>query len=382
MEQTFDFSAIRPYEGEEVTAAAARLCQEELFRKAVAYIVSDTEAFFRILAACRTVDDFQMQLALPCLQKLVQNTSAGITSAGFSDLSPKDCYTYITNHRDITLDSAFLNVVLHLNGFDTCEIAIGDNLLIYPWIVDFVRLNKSFIVNRSVPRRQMLEVSCRLSAYIHHALHDKKQSVWIAQREGRSKNSDDRTQESLVKMFALSGGGDFLSNIRALNLAPVAISYEYDPCDYLKAKEMQLKRDDPDYKKQPSDDLANMATGIIGYKGRIHFEAAAPINPLLEKIPASTPRAELAVAVGHIIDRSIHAHYRLYPGNYVAYDELWGAGAMSQHYTPEEKVTFDKYLQSRLDKIEVPAKDEVFLRERLLEMYAYPVRNQLHALAE
>ena len=265
MEQTFDFSAIRPYEGEEVTAAAARLCQEELFRKAVAYIVPDTEAFFRILAACRTVDDFQMQLALPCLQKLVQNTSAGITSAGFSDLSSKDCYTYITNHRDITLDSAFLNVVLHLNGFDTCEIAIGDNLLIYPWIVDFVRLNKSFIVNRSVPRRQMLEVSCRLSAYIHHALHDKKQSVWIAQREGRSKNSDDRTQESLVKMFALSGGGDFLSNIRALNLAPVAISYEYDPCDYLKAKEMQLKRDDPDYKKQPSDDLANMATGIIGY---------------------------------------------------------------------------------------------------------------------
>ena len=301
MEQTFDFSAIRPYEGEEVTAAAARLCQEELFRKAVAYIVPDTEAFFRILAACRTVDDFQMQLALPCLQKLVQNTSAGITSAGFSDLSSKDCYTYITNHRDITLDSAFLNVVLHLNGFDTCEIAIGDNLLIYPWIVDFVRLNKSFIVNRSVPRRQMLEVSCRLSAYIHHALHDKKQSVWIAQREGRSKNSDDRTQESLVKMFALSGGGDFLSNIRALNLVPVAISYEYDPCDYLKAKEMQLKRDDPDYKKQPSDDLANMATGIIGYKGRIHFEASAPINPLLEKIPASTPRAELAVAVGHII---------------------------------------------------------------------------------
>ena len=127
----------------------------------------------------------------------------------------------------------------------TCEIAIGDNLLIYPWIVDFVRLNKSFIVNRSVSRRQMLEVSCRLSAYMHHAIHDKKQSIWIAQREGRAKNSDDRTQESLVKMFALSGGGDFLSNIRSLHLAPVAISYEYDPCDYLKAKEMQLKRDDP-----------------------------------------------------------------------------------------------------------------------------------------
>ena len=331
------------------------------------------------MSACRTVDDFQLQLALPFLNALAKNTSAGLTHAGFSGLSPQGCYTYISNHRDITLDSAFLNVVLHANEFDTCEIAIGDNLLIYPWIVDFVRLNKSFIVNRSVSRRQMLEVSCRLSAYMHHAIRDKKQSVWIAQREGRAKNSDDRTQESLVKMFALSGGGDFLSNIRALNLVPVAISYEYDPCDYLKAQEMQLKRDDAGYKKQPSDDLKNMATGITGYKGRIHFEAASPVGPLLERIPSGTPRSELAVAVGRIIDESIHAHYHLYPGNYVAYDELWGEGSMSGYYTGKEKDEFDRYLQSRIDKIDIPGKDESFLRERLLEMYAYPVRNQIKA---
>lgn len=224
MEQTFDFDEIRPYEGEEVAAAAERLCKEELFCKAIAYVVPDTEAFLHTLSACRTVDDFQLQLALPFLNALAKNTSAGLTHAGFSGLSSQGCYTYISNHRDITLDSAFLNVVLHVNEFDTCEIAIGDNLLIYPWIVDFVRLNKSFIVNRSVSRRQMLEVSCRLSAYMHYAIRDKKQSIWIAQREGRAKNSDDRTQESLVKMFALSGGGDFLSNIRALNLVPVAIS--------------------------------------------------------------------------------------------------------------------------------------------------------------
>lgn len=381
MEQTFDFSEIRPYEGEEVAAAAARLCGEELFRKAVAYVVPDTETFFRVLASCRTVDDFQLQLALPCLKALVKNTSAGLTVSGFSALSRQKCYTYISNHRDITLDSAFLNVALHEAGLDTCEIAIGDNLLIYPWIVDFVRLNKSFIVNRSVSRRQMLEVSCRLSAYMHHAIHDKKQSIWIAQREGRAKNSDDRTQESLVKMFALGGGGDFLSNIRSLHLAPVAISYEYDPCDYLKAKEMQLKRDDPQYKKQPADDLANMAAGITGYKGRIHFEVAEPIDSALDAIPATTPRAELAAEVGHIVDKAIHSHYRLYPGNYVAYDALWGGGAMAQHYTAEEKETFDRYVQSRLDKIDLPCKDELFLRERLLEMYAYPVRNQLSALA-
>ena len=382
MEQTFDFDEIRPYEGEEVAAAAERLCKEELFCKAIAYVVPDTEAFLHTLSACRTVDDFQLQLALPFLNALAKNTSAGLTHAGFSGLSSQGCYTYISNHRDITLDSAFLNVVLHVNEFDTCEIAIGDNLLIYPWIVDFVRLNKSFIVNRSVSRRQMLEVSCRLSAYMHYAIRDKKQSIWIAQREGRAKNSDDRTQESLVKMFALSGGGDFLSNIRALNLVPVAISYEYDPCDYLKAQEMQLKRDDVGYKKQPSDDLKNMATGITGYKGRIHFEAASPINSLLEQIPDGTPRSELAVAVGHIIDKSIHTHYRLYPGNYAAYDELWGKGSMSGCYTGKEKDEFDRYLQSRIAKIDIPGKDESFLRERLLEMYAYPVRNQLKACSD
>ncbi|MCD7710488.1 MAG: acyltransferase, partial [Porphyromonadaceae bacterium] len=220
---------------------------------------------------------------------------------------------------------------------------------------------------------------CRLAAYMHHAIQDKKESIWIAQREGRAKNSDDHTQESLLKMLALGGRGDALSNLRSLHLVPVAISYEYDPCDYLKAKEMQQKRDDAAYCKQPSDDLANMVTGITGQKGHIHFEASAPIDDLLAKIPADTPHSELFFVVGGIIDRAIHSHYRLYPGNYIAYDKLWGGGAMARYYTTEEQSAFESYIQSRLDKIELVQKDEPFLRERLFEMYANPVRNQLDA---
>ncbi|MBQ8423958.1 MAG: 1-acyl-sn-glycerol-3-phosphate acyltransferase [Coprobacter sp.] len=382
MKQTFDFEEIRPYEGNEVAEAAQRLCKEELLRKAAAHVVPDVEAAMSVLASCRTVQDFQMQLALPILTGLLQKTSAGISASRFDVLSKSACYTYVSNHRDITLDSAFLNVVLHHSGLDTCEIAIGDNLLIYPWIIDFVRLNKSFIVKRGVSRRQMLEVSARLSAYMHYAVTTKKQSVWIAQREGRAKDSDDRTQESLIKMFALGGEADFITNIRNLNIAPVAISYEYDPCDYLKAKEMQQKRDNADYKKQPADDLLNMATGITGYKGRIHFEVATPINGALAQIAPETPRTELAGLVAQIIDKGIHAHYRLYPGNYVAYDALWGGDAMAQYYTPAEKSAFDAYVQQRIDKVDLPDKDETFLRERILEMYANPVRNHLVATQE
>ncbi len=382
MDHKFNFDAIRPYEGDEIKEAAQRLCGEDLFKKAASYVVPDLDSFIQILSSCRSVNDFQLKLAQPFLKGLIQRTSDGISMSGFDHVVADKSYTYVSNHRDITLDSALLNVALLDAGFDTCEIAIGDNLLIYPWIVDFVRLNKSFIVNRSVPRRQMLEVSARLSAYMHYAVNEKKQSVWIAQREGRAKNSDDRTQDSIIKMFALAGDGTFLQNIKSLNIVPVAISYEYDPCDYLKAKEMQQKRDNADYKKQPADDLANMATGIVGYKGRVHFAMAYPINDELEKISPDTPRAELAGMVAAIIDKGIHAHYRLFPGNYVAYDMLCGGENMSMRYTAEDKKCFESYLQERIALVDLPDKDEAFLRERILEMYANPVRNHFIAVKE
>ena len=279
------------------------------------------------------------------------------------------------------LDASILCVLLAQNGYDTAEIAIGDNLLIHPWIQDVVKLNKSFIVKRDVSMRQMLEASKLLSAYIHYAITQKKQSVWIAQREGRAKDSNDKTQESLLKMLSLGSDADFIDAIRRLNITPLSISYEYDPCDYLKAKEFQLKRDNPEHKKSPHDDLLNMETGIFESKGNIHFQIGRPINQMLCQITANAQdKNETITAVAGLIDREIYLNYKFYPVNYIAYDRLWGDNkTFSSLYAAKDIENFDLYLQKKLDLIDIPDKDIDFLTEKILEMYAYPVKNQLES---
>jgi len=202
----------------------------------------------------KSVREFQSEVIYPYVKEILRTTTKGITHSGLDYLNPNEHYLFISNHRDIVLDSAILNTILVEQNFDTTEIAIGDNLLIYPWITDLVKLNKTFIVNRNLPVRQMMESSVRLSTYIRQTLTERKQSIWIAQREGRSKDGDDRTQVSLLKMINMSAKEDFASNFSKLNIVPVSISYEYDPCDYLKALEFQMKRDNPEYKKSEADD--------------------------------------------------------------------------------------------------------------------------------
>lgn len=288
-------------------------------------------------------------------------------------------YTYISNHRDIILDSGFLSVLLVDQGMDTVEIAIGDNLLIYPWIKKFVRVNKSFIVQRALTMRQMLESSARMSRYMHYTIGEKNQSIWIAQREGRAKDSNDRTQDSVLKMLAMGGEGDVVDRLMEMNIAPLAISYEYDPCDYLKAQEFQLKRDIEGYKKTMEDDLKNMQTGLFGYKGKVHFQTGACLNDLLSTVDRSLPKPELFTRISTWIDERIHGNYRLYPGNYVAHDLLTGKNDFESHYTLADKQRFEAYMEKQLGKIEIPDKDIPFLREKLLLMYANPLVNYLAA---
>ena len=230
MKQLFDFDEIRPFYDEEVPEIIPSIISEKGFEHAVKYIIPDVDynKFCNQMLSCHSKKDFQDKLAVPFLYQLIHASSSGVDGSGFENLSPSESYTYMSNHRDIILDASFLNVMLLENGFDTSEVAIGDNLLIYPWISNLVRINKSVIVNRNVPVRKMLEVSKRLSNYIHFAIKIKHQSLWIAQREGRAKDSDDRTQESMIKMFNLGGGRDLKSNIASLNIVPVSISYEYD----------------------------------------------------------------------------------------------------------------------------------------------------------
>lgn len=292
-------------------------------------------------------------------------------------------YTFISNHRDIVLDSAILDVLLVDNKFTTtCEIAIGDNLLSLPWVKDLVRVNKAFIVERALTMRQMLMSSKRLSDYMHFAIKEKHENIWIAQREGRAKDSNDRTQKSILQMMSMGGEGSIIERLKQLHLVPLSISYEYDPCDYLKAKEFQQKRDDADWKKGPTDDLVSMQTGIFGYKGHVHYHAAPCLDEYLDSLDPETPKQDLYNKVAAHIDHEIHRNYRLYPGNYVALDLLEGTAVHREHYTEEQKTMFEKYLAGQLAKIELPNKDEAFLKVRLLTMYANPVRNYEAAIAE
>ena len=375
-----EFDEIRPYYDEELPAVYDELIADPAFRQVVQLALPGIP--FEMLAAkmrtCKTKLDFQVSFCYDFLKKIIKETTQGLTLNNEAQGTPDGrAFTYVSNHRDIVLDSGFLSLMLVEQGQDTVEIAIGDNLLIYPWIKKLVRINKSFIVQRALSMRQMLESSARMSRYMHHTICDKHQSIWIAQREGRAKDSNDRTQESILKMFAMAGEGDIVSRLKEMNIVPLAISYEYDPCDFLKAKEFQQKRDNPDYKKTTADDLLNMQTGLMGYKGRVHLCTAECLTKQLDELDRSLPKQELFVRVAELVDKGIFANYRLYPNNYVAADLLEGSNHFAAHYTLEDKQRFSDYVDGQLARIDLPDKDEPFLREKLLLMYANPLRNQL-----
>jgi len=381
-----EFKDMRPYEPEELAAAYDELLADPTFRAVVGMVMPQipTEALAPMMHGCKTILEFQYTFIRPLLDGVIKKCTTGLTNDfGSLDLcKEKENYTYISNHRDIVLDSGLLDMVLFVEkGLNTVEIAIGDNLLIYPWIKTLVRLNRSFIVTRKGGIREILQSSMRLSAYMHYVIAEKRAPIWIAQREGRSKDSTDHTQESLLKMFTMGGEGTPAQRLISLNLAPLSISYEYDPCDWLKAMEFQLKRDNPEYKKSQADDLTNMKTGIFGYKGRVHYQVAECMNDFIAALPADMPKNDFFATVAQEIDRRIYTNYRLYPGNFVAIDLLQGGNAYADRYTAEERATFETYLAGQLKKIEMPGKDEEFLRTKILEMYANPALNQMKSMS-
>lgn len=373
------FDPIRPFEPDELPDVFDRLLQNEQFSSVLAYLYPDVpkEALAAKMHACKDNLDFQKTFCYGFLVQLLARLSKGC-DIDIASLDTDSRYTFISNHRDIVLDSALLDKLLIDAGFNTtCEIAIGDNLLKLPWVKDLVRVNKSFIVERALSMREMLMASKRLSEYMHFVIAEKNANVWIAQREGRAKDSNDRTQEAILKMMVMGGEGSIIDRLKQLHLVPLAISYEYDPCDYLKAAELQARRDNPSWQKGPMDDVTSMQTGIMGYKGYIHYQCADCIDSYLDTIPADTPKTELFRLIADHIDRQIFAGYRLYPNNYVALDLLHGDSAHASHYTAEDKAQFEAYLKGQLDKIEMEDKDDAYLREQMLKMYANPAINQM-----
>lgn len=376
-----EFDTIRPWEPEDLPEVFDRLLANDQFKQVLAYLYPQVplEMIAQKLKACKTNLDFQLAFAYDFVHGILKKAATGC-EMDCSSLDNTRNYTFISNHRDIVLDSAILDVMLIDNKFKTtCEIAIGDNLLSLPWVKDLVRVNKAFIVERALSMRQMLMSSKRLSDYMHFAIKEKKENIWIAQREGRAKDSNDRTQKSILQMMSMGGEGSIIERLKQLHLVPLSISYEYDPCDFLKAKEFQQKRDYAEWKKGPTDDLVSMQTGIFGYKGHVHYHAAPCLDEYLDSLDPNMPKQDIYNKVAAYIDQQIHRNYRLYPGNYVALDMLEETEAYTDQYTAEDKAKFEKYIQGQLAKIDLPNKDEAYLKERLLTMYANPVRNNLAA---
>jgi len=378
-----NFDDIRCYNNDEIPAALERLSNEKQFMKVLStvYPLLPKEAIKQRLTSYKTNIEFQKNMVVPFLKDIEANLTKGLELKGFENIDPSKPYLYISNHRDIILDSAFLCVQLVDKGIDTVEIAIGDNLLVFPWIEDLVRVNKSFIVKRGLSPRQVLESSQLLSAYMAHTINEKQQSIWLAQREGRAKDANDRTQESLLKMLNMGGKASVAENLAALNICPLSISYEYDPCDYLKAKEFQQKRDNHEYKKAPQDDLLNMQTGVMGYKGKVVYTINGCINDTIVDLGTKIHnKAELYSAVAQLIDKQIYTGYAIFNINKIAYDILDGKGQFENEYTLIEKLDFERYLEKQTQKITIDNRDDDFIMRKMLEMYANPLINQLEAI--
>ena len=276
---------------------------------------------------------------------------------------------FMTNHRDIVMDAAWLSYLLRTRYFIRPFIGIGNNLFAYKWIEHFVRYNRCFVVKRGAGAHAQLENSKQLSAYIGQ-LRKQGKSIWLAQREGRAKDSNDLTQAAVLHMLTIDFEQqnrpveEFFDYVKQLNICPVSISYEFDPCDYLKAAEMQLKRDDPKWRKRAKDDVLSMKTGIKGYKGNVVYRLTPSINPEIDAMLEAHPEYRQQSShdqlqhVCDIIDCHIHQGYEIF----------------------ERGTEFDAYIESRLALIDIPNKDEAFLREKLYEMYSNPVKNHRIAI--
>jgi len=380
-----DFSSIRSYEDKEVPAVLWRLSKDKGFLRLLNYFMQgvNEDKLIKLALSVKTIEQFQRHIIYPIAKSILKNSIKQLTYEGLENIDKNQSYLYISNHRDIILDSAILNMKLIENGYDTTEIAIGSNLLIYPWITDVVKLNRSFIVNRNIPGKGFYNQSLTLSAYIQHTLSHKKRSIWIAQREGRSKDGNDRTQPGLLKMLVLYpeiDDSNILEKIKKLNIVPVSISYEYDPCDVYKTNELYVKSKGESYIKSKKDDIKNMISGLSGNKGNVHLSIGKPINNELSKLKGPQTINELIKNVAELIDKEIHKNYKIFPTNYIAFDMLnETSNYLNVEYTKYERDIFIRYMNSRLSIINNDDSEE--LKKIFLGMYAIPLKNKLNYIS-
>lgn len=369
-----EFDSIRPYYGDEIEAAVKRLCQSSEFMTLFSRLTKmEKEVIVKALEGIKTRDEFQKRFFVPAIKSIMSSTTDGVTISGLERVKPDTSYLFMSDHRDIILDSAMLNVLLKESGNKYTQAAIGSNLLINEWVTDLVKLDSCFVIERDVTVREMLSSSAVRSRYIHQVIDNKEYSVWIAQREGRTKNGDDRTQPSLLKMLKMYGSKEFTQNFNDLHIMPLSISYEWEPCDALKTEELYTKTLG-EYVKTPSTDMNSMLTGLSDYKGRVHYHIDCLEPEELEEIGKLPSNGDRIEALAQAIDRKIHRNFKLWPNNYIAYDLLHSVNKYSSYYTQEEKDHFIRVMTHKMDKLNGNIS---MLNNIYLEIYANPVKNCL-----
>lgn len=381
MVHKINFDDIRPFDDSEVKHYLGLLLEDENFENILKFVFKDQskvdQAKFAI-ANIQTVKDLQLKFMYKLIEDLILKKSTdGLSSSGLDRLDKNTSYLFISNHRDIILDSAIMNFLIVLEGMNTTEIAIGNNLLIEKWIEYAVKLNRAFVVRRNLPVRELLMASKKLSEYIRRDITLKNTSVWIAQREGRTKDGNDKTQQALLKMLNLSNTKEVCDGFKELKIVPLSISYEIEPCGLSKVAELYKKQTEG-FEKTQEDDLRSMGEGLIRPKGRVHFGFGEPINARLEQIGNDEPIQNQIEKVAEIIDDQIYNNFKLWPNNYIAEDILNNTSNNLDQYTAAQ---FDHFAAMLNEAVQTIPGDKAVIRNMFLQMYVNPIINKRKSLA-
>jgi len=371
-----NFDDIRFYKDEEVNPALQEYVRHPMVRALLQFTFPEAESgeIQAVLKECHSISDFQSKVIYLSVEKVLEKSSEGLTDAGFEKLESSKPYFYVSNHRDIILDTCLINYTLHDHDLTMTASAIGDNLVQKPFLMALSKLNRNFLVLRNQSPREMLKSSLKLSEYIKHLLFEEDRSVWMAQREGRTKDGNDFTQQGVLKMVGMAKGEvDVLDYFEKLQIVPIAMSYEFDPTDMLKMPEVLAKRMKEEYKKSANEDFNSIMQGAMGQKGRIQINAGEVFT---KADFAEIRKKELSIndqlkEVATLIDRAIYRNYKLWPSNYIAYDLLKNGDKFADEYTEKEKRQFDRRISRRVD-----VKNPLALNSYLL-MYANPVINKM-----
>ncbi|WZL87682.1 1-acyl-sn-glycerol-3-phosphate acyltransferase [Salinimicrobium sp. 3283s] len=370
-----NYDDIRFYNDDEVQDALKDYVRHPMIKGLLTFTFPNVayEKIEEKVVQCNSIRDFQTEIIYHTVQKVLSKSSEGLTYSGFDSLDKDESYLYISNHRDIVLDTSLLNCVLYESDLRMTASAIGDNLVKKPFLLALSRLNRNFLVKRGISPREMLKSSQKLSEYIRKLLLEDKRSVWMAQREGRTKDGNDNTQQGVLKMLAMAKGDDSVAEyFTKLKIVPVAISYEFDPTDVLKLPEILAKRMEQIYIKSANEDFKSILKGALGNKGRIHISAGEPISAAaLGEIEAKAGSMnEQLQKITASIDYRVHQNYKLWPANYIAFDLLNGSSMFQENYTSKQKRQFERRLTRRVN-----FKNALEVNSYLL-MYANPVINQ------